>query len=377
MRNVRIVERHGASSEVLEFARGKAGWLKIKASPTDAGPRFELRQDINTPPVLYALGPNGGPPRIVLDPNPALASNDVLGHAERIDGKLDSGQPWEGLLLVPPGFVRGKPYPLVIQSVYGQGITSEFTLYGYQDGHGLGPSVISPYAGRMFSTRGIVVLHLTLRGDTQMQTPQETSLRRQAFESAAKQLIAAGIADPARIGLLGFSRNGFYVEYTLTHSAFPFAAALAADHWDASYTAQTMLGYDSGGADVNGALPFGNGLKAWIERAPGFRADAVHTPLLQIEQSHALLGVLVKWELFSRLRYLHRPVEMYVVPNARFGVHNTQNPEQLIASQTHAIDWFCYWLKDEIDPVPEKRQQYERWSRLRAERDAPEALPVH
>jgi dipeptidyl aminopeptidase/acylaminoacyl peptidase len=211
----------------------------------------------------------------------------------------------------------------------------------------------------------MLVLQLNVLGETSGASPREAPLRTRAFEAAARHLIRAGLVEAQQVGLMGFSRNGFYVEYALTHSTFPYAAAIAADHWDPSYTAQTLVGYDMGGADVNDGLPFGEHLPQWLANAPGFNADRVHTPLLQIEQSHGLLGALLHWEMFSRLRYLKKPVELWVMPNAAFGVHNTQNPEQIVALQTRAIDWFRFWLGGYEDADPTKHEQYARWRELR------------
>ena len=59
--------------------------------------------------------------------------------------------------------------------------------------------------------------------------------------------------------------------------------------------------------------------------APGFNAHRVRTPLRMIEQSHGgTAGVLGKWELYSRLRYLKRPVEFFVMPNIEQGARTTR-----------------------------------------------------
>jgi hypothetical protein len=29
------------------------------------------------------------------------------------------------------------------------------------------------------------------------------------------------------------------------------------------------------------------------------------------------------------------------------------------------VDWFCFWLKNEEDPIPAKAEQYARWRALR------------
>ena len=351
---------------LVEFQREGDGWRRVDpAAPAATGVRLELREGLDTPPLLVAV--EGVDPHAVtvIDPNPQLKTRFDLGRAERIEGTVDDTVRWEGLLFLPPNYDRRRRYPLVIQSVYGSAIADEFTLYGYLQGYGLGPSLIPPYPGRLLAQHDVLVLQLNIAGDTGSGTPSEAHHRARAFEQAARQLIDAGRVDALRVGLIGFSRNGFYVEYALAHSGFPYAAAIAADHWQSDYVTQTLLGYGDSASGVNGGAPFGPTLSAWLKTTPAFNAERIRTPLLQIEQSSGLVGVVLRWELFERLRTLGKPVELWVIPNASLGVHNTQNPEQLIAIQSRVIEWFRFWLSDEEVRERSKRAQYQRWRRLR------------
>lgn len=186
--------------------------------------------------------------------------------------------------------------------------------------------------------------------------------------AAAEYLIAQGLVDRTKVGLVGFSRNGWYAEYSLTHSGFPFAAAIAADNWDPSYSATMLFSHFENAAAVNGASPFGEGLQKWLDKAPGFNVDRIEAPLLKIEQSTGgLLGVLSHWELVSRMRYLKKPLEFYVMPDVpEHGAHNTQNPGQITAVQQRAVDWFDFWLNGYEDPDPRKAEQYANWRKFRA-----------
>ncbi len=58
----------------------------------------------------------------------------------------------------------------------------------------------------------------------------EAAFKQDLVESAVKSLDQRQIIDPTKVGLIGFSRGGWYVEHTLTHSHIPFAAATATDN---------------------------------------------------------------------------------------------------------------------------------------------------
>jgi dipeptidyl aminopeptidase/acylaminoacyl peptidase len=193
-----------------------------------------------------------------------------------------------------------------------------------------------------------------------------------AFETLAKQLSASGLADGNKIALDGFSRNGYWVEFTLTHSTFPFAAAIAADNYDPSYFPSALFNWRDVDAQTNSAIAFGAGLQKWIERAPGFNAEHIHTPLRMIGQSAGMPLIIGSWELYSRLRHLKKPVEMYMMPGAdKNPSHTPQNPRQIMAIQEGVIDWFSFWLTGREDPSPIKRDQYARWRAFRALQTGP------
>src|SRR3546814_9822090 len=78
-------------------------------------------------------------------------------------------------------------------------------------------------------------------------------------------------------------------------------------------------------------------------------------------------GVVAQgWEMFSRLRYLGKPVEFWAVPNIERGSHTLQNPGQLLTLQERAMDWWLYWLKDEREPSETKRRSEEHTSELQS-----------
>jgi hypothetical protein len=344
--------------------------LASMAIPTrNLGPAIylETRQSLNRPPQVFAVQSADGESRLVLDPNPRLLEEFKLGRVERLSGTLSNGKQWVGQLIYPADYVSGQRYPLLIQSAYGRVFGEEtFALDGQWglSGMGLGPSVYAAYPGQLLATRNIAVLSLSVIHFSSGATQDDEY--QLAFESLAQQLIASGIAHPEKIALAGFSRNGHWVEYALAHSAFPFAGAIAADNYDPSYLQSSLANWRVQDAEMNEAPPFGDGLQKWLTRAVGFNAEHIHTPLLMIGQSDGVPMILAKWEIFSRLRFLKKPVEMYMMPQADIHPsHLPQNPNQIIAIQEHAVDWLDYWLTGREDSDASKLDQYRRWHEFR------------
>ncbi|RDS85053.1 hypothetical protein DWU98_03715 [Dyella monticola] len=337
--------------------------------------RVDLHQDANTPPALYAVDARTGQEEMVFDPNPDLRTNFTLGKVKFIQWKDDLGYTREGRLFLPVHYQPNHRYPLVIQSASGDR-HEDFSLYGRgAPGATLGPG--GPvYLAQPLANQGIVVLEI---GTPPAGYPSsEADARMRGYTSAIKYLYSIGLIDCARVGIVGFSRNGWHVEYALAFSGFPFAAAIADDNIDSGYFEAAMMGW----ADRerrDGSEPFGAGLKDWLEHAPTFNVEHIRAPLLlMVTDSFAgkAAPLAMQWEMFSRLRHLNKPVELYVIPNIERGDHHPQNPTQLLALQERTMDWWLYWLKDERDPDKLKRQQYAAWDRLRILRDQDAKLPA-
>jgi dipeptidyl aminopeptidase/acylaminoacyl peptidase len=361
-----------ADGHLLLFRRSEAGWQlsdrrsQSNHAPADLGRiKIQLEQGLNSPPVLYAVDTYTREKRVALDLNPDLKRRFSLAHVEHMT--FDSeGEAWSALLYYPVRYTPGKRFPLVIQT-HGHALADEFSLYGPGDlAPGLGPGW-SIYAAQVLAGRDIAVIQIEdKRGSGGADEPVK---HMRAYEAAVAHLVAQGLVDASRVGLSGFSRTGWHVEYALTHSDFPYAAAVASDHMSAGYLESTLV---PGSYEREiGASPFSSGLRYWLERSPAFNAERVRTPLrLQAESGGLVFAALSRWEMFSRLRQLKKPVDFYVIPRIDRGSHNIQNPEQCLASQQGAVDWFDFWLNGRENPHPRDPDQNKRWRRLRELRES-------
>jgi dipeptidyl aminopeptidase/acylaminoacyl peptidase len=331
-------------------------WEKV-ADPTaeaiDIHPEIFAEQGLNLPPRIMAVDAKTKRKSMLLDLNPQFASLK-FGKVEELSWKDGTGRPVSGGLYLPPDYIAGKKYPLVIQ-------THGFDSHGFViDGTHITASAAQPLA-----SKGIIVLQVNDIFYDSLETPQEPERAMSAYENAVEYLDQKGIIDRTRVGLAGFSRTCLYVKYALTHSSQHFAAAIVADGVDAGYwqyfaTANLASNFSSEAESVIGAPPFGDGLSLWLKRSPGFLLDRVQTPL-QI-QAFAPGSLLSEWEWFSGLKRLGKPVDMIYLPT---GTHILVKPWDRLVSQEGIVDWFCFWLQGEEDPDPAKAEQYERWRELK------------
>lgn len=374
------VESHGKEQLRVCYVLTGGGWqpractdLRDQATMLSKI-KVQVKQDLNTPPKLVAVDERSAEERVLMDPNPTLQSSFALGKVESMQGVLSTGEHWTASLTLPVHYVPGERFPLVIQQQGGAVPTDKFTLYGWAAESGLGPVTIASYAAQVLAGRGIAVLEFN--SQAKYGSPSEAETTQRGFEELANKIVADGIADRQRIGVSGFSRSGYFTFHALSHSSMRFAAGVAADNVDYSYV-QVVLGnrYADGASGI-GAPAFGAGLKTWLDRATGFNADGIHAPLLLIGQTGGVQAyILSQWEILSRLRQLHRPVEMYLMPEIEaHPSHTPQNPDQVIAVQERTVDWFDFWLNGHEMPDAGKAEQYERWRSLKRQQAVAAAM---
>ena len=136
------------------------------------------------------------------------------------------------------------------------------------------------------------------------------------YEGGIDYLDGLGLIDLARVGIVGFSRSGLFVQYALTHSRYHFGAATQADISDAGYFLYLALFNSfpvslSGPEGINGGAPFGDGLASWIRNSPGFNLDKVTAPIrLEADSPTSLFA---EWEWFAGLSRLNKPVELIYI----------------------------------------------------------------
>ncbi len=348
------------SEQIDRYSREPGGsWSIETGTAPDHEPArrkidIAIKQDMNAPPVLSGTDRESGRSKVIWDPNRQL-KQIALGEESVFRWKDATGRDWIGGLYKPPDYVQGKRYPpLVIQT------------HGFRE-NSFDPAGVFPsaFAAQELAAAEIVVLQVE---DCPIRlSTEEASCQIAGYEAAVKQLSDAGLIDADRVGIIGFSRTCYYVMQALADRTLHLRAASITDgivlgyveyimHWnlwnnESAHEADTMIG----------APPFGKGLEEWLKHSPEFNLDKVTAPLQIVAIGRQ--SALTMWEPYAGLSFLSKPADMIVFPGD--GTHVLTNPAQRAASQTGTVDWFRFWLRDEVDPDPQKREQYDRWRGLK------------
>ena len=368
---VEVFVKHGASDRtVMKYCFQNGVWTLDQQNPSSdirksagttlhgptkgsSGIRVFIKQGLNEPPTLWAADTRTGREHQIWDPNPQLLHLQ-LGEASVYQWKDRAGRAWTAGLVKPVGYIQGKRYPLVIQ------------MYEFDEKQfltdGTDPTA---FAARELASAGFVVLQI--RKKIVDLSDEDAQIHLEAYRSAIEHLSEAGLIDPNKVGVVGFSWTCWYVVNALVKSPRLFAAATIAEGFDNSYMQYMLFGPGSPNTreqmnQLRGGSPFGSGLQHWVRDAPGFHLDRVQTPL-RIEAMKPAT-ILNEWEIYSGLYMQHKPVDMIYFPS---GTHIHQRPLERLESQQGNIDWMRFWLQGYEDPAPGKRAQYMRWQKLKLE----------
>jgi dipeptidyl aminopeptidase/acylaminoacyl peptidase len=178
------------------------------------------------------------------------------------------------------------------------------------------------------------------------------------------RLVNAGVTDRARVGIAGLSQGAKYASYAIAHSHAFAAASVPVTvpspmNSGGAYYAFPQEARDMNNHDDQGRIVDGLARAHAEESQVSDWADAVSTPLL-VDASDGEWVLSVQPAIALRTR--DKPVEMVVFPDAR---HIKKWPRQILNDWELNLDWFDFWLRDSHDSDPEKREQYQRWEKLK------------
>jgi len=366
-RTLALADGTGALRETYEETNSV--WTRVKpAKHSKSGSdalQVRLEQDLNTPPRIFVLDSQTRRKKLLLDLNPQF-DHIQFGKVEVVRWMATDGHEVVGGLYLPPNYAPGMRYPLVIQT------------HGFDDSRfWIDGPYTSAFAAQPLAALGFVVLQVggSSRAGEDAEyadTPEEAPRQMAAYEGAIDYLEGRGLIDRSRVGIIGFSRTVFYVEYALTHSKYQFVAATVADGFDGGYVNSILWGGQKENySSVIGGPPVGASLASWLINSPGFNLDKIRAAV-RIEY-YGATGPLAGWQMFSGLSQLGKAVEFLWLP---FGTHVLVKPWDRLTSEQGNVDWFAFWLKGEEFRTKSNARQYDRWEQLRVVRNRISDVPV-
>ncbi len=320
-----IAERHHVGAVISGITMSPSGMLGMVVQTSERAPEvFVSRMEQSVPTQVSNVN--------------ADIANLKVGRTEVLKWKSKDGREIEGLLTYPNNYVAGTKVPLIL-NVHG-GPAGVFQQ-SYIGGRGVYPIAT-------FASKGYAILRPNPRGSsgygTEFRRANIKDWGGQDYEdlmTGVDHVIAMGVADPNRLGVMGWSYGG-YMTSTIVTKTTRFKAASAG-------APVTNLMSFNGTADIPGFIPDYFGGQSWeipevyAKHSAMFNMKGVTTPtLIQHGDADVRVPISQGYEFYNALKQQGVPTRMIVLPRQP---HGPVEPKMQLAAMQSNLDWFEKYLK--------------------------------
>jgi dipeptidyl aminopeptidase/acylaminoacyl peptidase len=319
--------------------------------------RFSTTQDMSKV-AFVAAGPADAPdvhataldefdPQRLTTINPqveqfALGEQSVVSWESSADG-----EGIEGVLTLPVGYRPGTPVPLLL------------VIHGGPSG--ISSNTFAPTRGaypiQVFAGMGYAVLQPNYRGSTGYGERFRGLNRGDIsgtdwidINSGVDDLVRQGIADPDRLGIMGWSFGGHHTYWGVTQTD-RFAAASAGAGANDLISMYSQTDYPEFYHTYLGPKPWED-FELYEERSAYRYVERVVTPLLiQVGEKDERVPAEQSIQFFEAVRAIGKaPTKLVLYPDQPHGVRQPRLVRDLISRN---VEWFLKWIPPERDLTPE------------------------
>ena len=290
------------------------------------------RQTADTPPDAFVASVESFTPVQITTVN-ADFKMPALGKTEVIRWKSKDGKEIEGLLTYPVNYQAGQRVPLLL-NVHG-GPAGVF-VQSFIGGRGVYPLAA-------FASRGYAILRPNPRGSSGYGTEFRRANTRdwgfgdyQDLMTGVDKVIGMGVADPERLGVMGWSYGGFMTSWIVTQTKRFKAASAGAP--------VTNLMSFNGTADIPAFVPDYFGGQSWEvldlyqKHSPMFNVKGVTTPtMIQHGEADVRVPISQGYEFYNALKAQGVETRMLVLPRQP---HGPNEPKMQLAAMKANLEWF-------------------------------------
>jgi dipeptidyl aminopeptidase/acylaminoacyl peptidase len=324
-----VVDVVGNRIDEIKTTPAVLGAINLNRSGTTFG---FVRQTADTPPDAFVASVTDFAPVQITRVNADFKMPPV-GKTEVIRWKSKDGKDIEGLLTYPVGYQSGQRVPLILNVHGGPAGVFVQTFIG---GRGVYPLAA-------FASRGYAILRPNPRGSSGYGTEFRRANTRdwgggdyQDLMTGVDRVIEMGVADPERLGVMGWSYGGFMTSWIVTQTKRFKAASAGAP--------VTNLMSFNGTADIPAFVPdyfggqFWEALDVYQKHSPMFNIKGVTTPtMIQHGEADIRVPISQGYEFYNALKAQGVPTRMLVLPRQP---HGPNEPKMQLAAMKANLEWF-------------------------------------
>ena len=286
------------------------------------------------PSELYYMASADAAPKRLTNFNAEIAGL-ALGKTERFEWQGPDKFAEDGVIVYPPGFDKGKKYPLVL-IIHGGPRAATTTQFSFL------PQLVAAH--------DYVVFEPNYRGSENLGNAYTRAIWNDAGDGPGRDVMAGvaalkklGFVDESNVAVTGWSYGGYMTTWLMGHySGWKTAVAGAAvtnmvDQFnlaDFNVTERYIF---------NGSPYVGDNLKAYIEQSPITYASKMKTPTLILSDTGDFrVTVTQSYQLFHALKDNGVPVRFFAYP---VGGHFPSDPVRQMDVYWRWSEWLTQYLK--------------------------------
>jgi dipeptidyl aminopeptidase/acylaminoacyl peptidase len=298
--------------------------LKLKQITDGEHSLYGFDYNPKTETILYSVSSPHNPssfwmmdmksllPRMIHDPHPELAQFK-LAEYETVRWKSTDGKEVEGVLIYPVDYKKGKRYPLLAHTHGGPMASDKLSFDSYAHARaGRGYAILKPnYRGSTGYGNELLrdmVGHYFLHADDDVLT-------------GVDYLVKRGIADPEKLGTLGWSAGGHMTNWLVTQTdKFKAASSGAgASNWISMYAQSDVRIYRTPWF-LGNPWHKNSPLKTFRQYSPIFYVYQAKTPtLILCGQNDPRVPLPQSVEMYRGLKSNGVPTELVIFPRSGHG----------------------------------------------------------
>ncbi len=306
----------------------------------DSGLLLINYSDPQTPSTLYTVSSldrlsNRAAWVQLTDVNPQVRTL-ALGEEREITWTSTDGKQVGGVLNLPVGYRAGDRVPLIVAIHGGPAAADVLSFNG-------------GYGSQVYAGAGYAVLKPNYRGSTNYGEAHRTAIVgnyfKQGYEdiiSGVDHLIAQGIVDSTRMGMLGWSAGGHWSNWTLvnTDRFKAISSGAGTSNWVSMYAQsdvqrnrQFYLGDD---------LPYNNFDAYWDQSPIKYITKAKTPTMIHVVEGDPRVPSPQSVELHMALKKLGVPTELFMYPGNSHGI---PDPRNRLVKSVSEMAWMDYYVR--------------------------------
>ena len=269
------------------------------------------------------------------DPNPQVRAF-ALGEQEEITWKSKDGTMVGGVLVKPVGYKPGTRYPLIV-AIHGGPAAAD--ILNFNGGYG----------SQVYAGAGYVVLRPNYRGSTNYGFKHKTDIVGNYFApgyddimTGVDHLIAQGMVDGGRMGVLGWSAGGHWSNWILTQTDRfkAISSGAGTSNWISMYAQSDVQRNRQ--FYLGNRLPYDDFDAYWSQSPLKYIKNAKTPTMIHVVEGDPRVPSPQSVELHMALKQLSVPTELFMYPGSTHGIPDARN--QLVKSVSE-MAWMDYYVR--------------------------------